>query len=256
MENVGLINSPQLKAVIDKYSPFLKEIRKRVYFTLSVFAVSTIVGFVFYENIIKFLIDTLSLSGINLVFTSPFQFINLAIACGATTGLVIVFPLIIYQLLSFLRPALKNKEYKMIVGFFPFSLGLFLIGFLFGALIMKWQIQIFLTRSVSLGIGNILDISDLLATVLLTSVLMGIGFQFPIVLLLLMRIGIIKPNQLSKKRSWVYIGSFIFALLLPPDSILADVILSLPLIILFEVTLILNSILERRKTGQKALEGV
>jgi sec-independent protein translocase protein TatC len=112
---------------------------------------------------------------------------------------------------------------------------------------MKWQIQIFLARSISIGIGNILDISRLLTTVLLTSTLMGIGFQFPIILLLLMRIGIIKHDQLSKRRSWVYLGSLIFAILLPPDSILADILLALPLVILFELTLILNRIFDRRK---------
>jgi len=247
VDKIKPIDSPDLKAVISKYSPFLAEVRRRILFTLSVFAISMFAGFIFYEKIIKFLIDALSLKGINIVFTSPFQFINLAIACGVATGLIIVFPLIIYQLLSFVRPALRQKEYKMVVGFLPFSGVLFLIGFSLGVLIMKWQIQIFLVRSVSLGIGNILDISRLLTTVLLTSALMGIGFQFPIILLILMRIGIIKHERLSKARPWIYLGSFIFAILLPPDSILADILLSLPLIVLFELTLILNRILERRK---------
>ncbi len=240
MENIGPLNSPEFKAAIDKYSPFLREIKRRVFLTLAIFAIATLVGFVFYEQIIKFLIGALSLQGINIVFTSPFQFINLAITCGITTGLVLVFPLIIYQLLSFLKPALRKKEYKMIVRLFPFSIILFLVGFAFGALIMKWQIQIFLERSISLGIGNILDISRLLTTVLLTSSLMGAGFQFPIILLILMRIGIIKPDKLSKRRPWIYLGSFIFAVLLPVDSILADILLSLPLVILFELTLILS----------------
>jgi sec-independent protein translocase protein TatC len=91
-----------------------------------------------------------------------------------------------------------------------------------------------------LGIGNILDISHLLTTVLLTSALMGAGFQFPIVLLLLMRIGVLKREKLSKWRHWIYLGSFIFAVLLPADSIIADILLSLPLIILFELTLLLT----------------
>jgi sec-independent protein translocase protein TatC len=242
VENIKSSKDSELNVLINKYSPFFIEIRKRILFTLSVFAVASLSGFVFYERIIKFLIDILSLKGINIVFTSPFQFINLAISCGLATGLVLVFPLLIYQILSFLRPALREKEYKMVVGSLPFSIALFLIGFSFGFLIMKWQIQIFLTRSVSLDIGNILDISRLLSTVLLTSILMGIGFQFPIILLLLMRIGIIKHDQLSKQRKWVYLGSFIFAVLLPPDSILADIFLALPLVILFELTLISNRI--------------
>ena len=247
MENIKSSETSELNALINKYSPFLIEIRKRITFTLSVFAVATLVGFVFYEKIIKFLIDILSLKGINIVFTSPFQFINLAISCGLATGLVLVFPLLVYQFLSFLRPALRGKEYKMVVGFLPFSILLFLIGFSFGFLIMKWQIEIFLARSVSLGIGNILDISRLLSTVLLTSTFLGIGFQFPIIMLLLMRIGIIKHDQLSKQRLWIYLGSFIFAVLLPADSILADILITIPLVIMFELTLILNRIFERRK---------
>lgn len=233
--------------IVKKYAPFLQEVRKRLLSTLAVFAFATIFGFAFYEKIIKFLINFLSLSGINIVFTSPFQFINLAISCGLVTGLLASFPLLISQVLSFLKPALSQKEYKTVVRFLPFSLFLFLIGFSFGALIMKWQIQIFLERSVSLGIGNILDISRLLSAILLTSALLGVGFQFPIVLILLMRLGIIKPFFLYKIRKWVYLGSFIFTLLLPPDSILADILLSLPLIILFEFTLILNRILERKR---------
>jgi sec-independent protein translocase protein TatC len=255
VENIKSLDSPGLESMINKYSPFLMEVKKRLFFTLSVFAVAMLVGFTFYEKIIRFLVKALSLDGINIVFTSPFQFINLAITCGVVVGLILVFPLIISQLLSFLKPALRDREYKMVVGFLPFSIILFLIGFTFGAGIMKWQIEIFLSKSITLGIGNILDISHLLSTVLLTSGLMGVGFQFPIILLLLMRIGLIKQNQLAKQRLWVYFGSLIFAILMPADSILADILLALPLVILFECTLLLNRIFERRGVRQVVLEG-
>lgn len=248
MENIIPFESPELSEIISKYSPFFIEARKRIIFTLVVFAVATFVGFAFYEKIIIFLIGALSLDRVNIVFTSPFQFINLAISTGIATGLVIVFPLFIVQVLYFLRPALREKEYKLVVRLLPFSAVLFLAGFALGAFVMKWQIQIFLERSLSLGIGNVLDISQLLRSVILTSALMGIGFQFPIVLLLLLRLRVIKHEMLSKRRLWIYLVSFLFAILLPADSILADVFLSLPLIILFEFTLILNRILERRST--------
>lgn len=249
MENSKPAETSELSALIAKYSPFLVEIRKRIIFTLAFFAVSTISGFVFYEDIIRFLIGILSLKGINVVFTSPFQFINLAISCGIASGLILVSPLLLYQILSFLRPALREKEYKMIVRYLPFSIILFLVGFSFGVITMKWQIQIFLATVISLDIGNVLDISRLLNTVLITAIIMGVGFQFPIVMLLLMRIGIITRAQISKQRLWVYLGSFIFAILLPIDSILADILLTLPLIILFEVTLILDRLYGRKKVA-------
>lgn len=247
MENIIPLDSPELKAVAEKFSPFLSEVKKRLIFTIIVFGISTVFGFIFYEQIIKFLIDILGLRGINIVFTSPFQFINLAVACGFASGLILSMPLLTIQILSFLKPALKINEFRMVVRFLPFCLVLFLAGFAFGALMMKWQIDIFLERSISLGIGNVLDISQLLTTVLLTAILMGLAFQFPIILLLLLRIGILKRQQLGKVRPWVYLSSFFFAILLPPDSIIADVFLSMPLIILFELTLILDRVFEARR---------
>lgn len=255
MEKSEASEPSEVQKLVNKYSPVLTELRKRLMFVLIVFGASTIVGFIFYEKLIKFLVDFLSLQGVNIVFTSPFQFINLSISCGVAVGLIISFPLLVYEIFSFLQPALSSREYKMIVRFLPFCLILFLFGFGFGALIMKWQIAIFLNQSMRLGIGNILDISNLLTVVILTSVLMGISFEFPIILLLLMRIGIIKPSKLSKARPWVYLGSFVFAILLPPDSIIADVLLSLPLIVLFEITLFINRIIEHGKTKGVILEG-
>ncbi len=251
MENNQPSQFPEFNTIIEKYSPFLKEIRKRIILTSCVFAASTIVGFLFYENIIRFLIEILSLKGINIVFTSPFQFINLAISCGIASGLILTLPLILYQVLSFFKPALKIKEFSMVVRSIPVSLILFLAGFLFGFFIMKWQIEIFLSKSISLGIGNILDISRLLSTVLLTSVLMGFAFQFPIVLLILLRLGIINNRQLSKQRKWIYTAAIFFVIFLPADSILADVLLALPIIGLFEAILILNLLMSKKGNTKK-----
>jgi sec-independent protein translocase protein TatC len=248
VENNKPFLSPDLVKIKDKYFHFLVEVRKKLIFTGIVFLIATFAGFVFYEKIIKFLVSLLSLSGVNIVFTSPFQFINLSISCGVTVGLIVIFPILIAQILSFLKPALKRKEFKMVTKFLPFCLILFLIGFFFGAFVMKWQIEIFLTRASALGIGNMLDISRLLSTILLTSTLMGVSFQFPIVLILLMRLKIVNHKQLSKKRLWIYLGTFILVLFLPADSIITDVLLSLPLILLFELALLIGYVYEKKKS--------
>lgn len=248
MENSELFSNPDFTEIKDKYSHFLVEVRKKLIFTGFVFLIATLSGFVFYERIIKFLVELLSLNGVNIVFTSPFQFINLSISIGVAVGLITVFPILVAQIVLFLKPALKRKELKTVTRILPFSLILFLIGFFFGAFVMKWQIDIFLTRAAALGIGNVLDISRLLSTIVLTSAVMGVGFQFPIILLLLMRLNIVRHKQLSKKRSWIYLGSFIFAIFLPADSIIADIFLSLPLILLFELTLLIGYVYEKRRS--------
>ncbi len=250
MENLPSLDSPQVQAAVEKFAPFLHEVRRRVVTTVLFFVGSTSFGFFFYEKIIGLLIKIMHLEGVNIVFTSPFQFINLAISCGVACGVIITFPLILYQILSFVRPALQKREYTLVVRLIPFSLFLFVVGFCFGALVMKWQIDIFLARSVSLGIGNVLDISQLLTTIMLTAALMGILFEFPIVLLLLMRLGIVKRQFLSKYRLYVYVISFIIAIFLPPDSILADVLLSLPLILMFECTLLFDRVWKKKRDSK------
>ncbi len=247
MEQLANIETPELQAIIDRFSPFLYEIRRKVVVTVLFFVAASVFGFLFYEKIIHTLIDLLSVGGVNVVFTSPFQFINLAISCGAASGLVLTFPLALYQLLSFIRPALRRQEYTLVVTLIPFSLFLFIFGFFFGAIVMKWQIEIFSSQSVALGIGNILDISKLLTTIMWTAALMGVLFEFPILLLLLLRFKIIKRQFLGKYRLYIYLGSFIIAILLPPDSIVADVLLSIPLIALFEITMLLDKVYKRKK---------
>ena len=105
---------------------------------------------------------------------------------------------------------------------------------------MRYVVILFYQRSSELQIGNFLDISLLLSQILLTAVLMGLAFQFPIILTILMRLKVINYKMLIKKRLLVYAISLIFATLLPPTDLLSLVVLFLPLALLFELTLILN----------------
>lgn len=231
-----------MEDTIKLYFPFLLEVRRRILFTFSVFLIVSILGFFYYESIIRFVIRLIKLEGVNIVFTSPFQFINLAISSALLVGIIISFPVIILQILSFLRPALKPKEFKLIISLLPLSLILFAFGFIFGFFIMRYVINLFYTKSLELDIGNLLDISKLLSQILVTSSLMGIAFQYPIVMTVLMKFGVIKHKTLEKQRPFAYVAGLLFAAVLPPTDILSLVLLTLPLVILFETTLLLNRI--------------
>lgn len=223
-----------------KYSPFFSEIRKRLIFTLSIFIICAAVGFMYYENIIRFVLSIFDLKGLNIVFTSPFQFFTLAVDSALLVGFIAILPIVIFQILSFLKPALRRSEYKAALALLPIALLLFISGFTFGVLIMKYVVIIFFQKSVELNIGNFLDISRLLSQILITAILMGTAFEFPIVLTILMRLKILKYHAIAKKRLLVYVLSLIFAALLPPTDLLSLVLLFLPLALLFELTLLLN----------------
>ena len=240
-------DSDQANDLISKYSPFFNEIKKRFIVTLIVFILALIAGFVFYENIIRMIVNLLRLEGVNIVFTSPFQFLSLAMTSAMLLAIVVVFPLILFQVMSFLKPALKKREFKIILAFLPFSIFLFICGFGFGLLIMRYIIEVFYQKSLELNIGNFLDISSLLSQVLVTSTLMGLAFQFPTLLTILIRFEIINYKFLENYRLWAYIVSLIFASLLPPTDLLSLFLLCLPLVVLFEMTIIINKYVFRMK---------
>lgn len=239
--------SDEISDLISKYSPFLKEIKKRFIVTLVVFVLALLAGFVFYEKIIKLIVNLLRLEGVNIVFTSPFQFLSLAMTSAMLVAIIVIFPLIIFQIMSFLRPALKKNEFKIITTFIPFSTILFACGFGFGLLIMRYIIEVFYQKSLELNIGNFLDISNLLSQVLITSTLMGLAFQFPIILTILIRLELISYKFLENYRLWAYVASLIFAAFLPPTDLLSLFLLCLPLVFLFELTIIINKYIFRMK---------
>lgn len=232
--------STDIDSAVVKYSPFFSEIRKRLIFTLSIFIICSAVGFIYYENIVHFVLKIFALEGLNIVFTSPFQFLSLAVNSALLVGFIAIFPAAVFQILSFIRPALRPKEFKTVMALLPIGLLLFITGFAFGVAIMKYVVLIFYQKSVELNIGNFLDVSLLLSQILITATLMGIAFQFPIVLTILIRLKVIKYHTIVKQRLLIYGLSLIFAVLLPPTDLLSLVLLFLPLALLFELTLLLN----------------
>ena len=230
---------------INRYFPLLSEVRKRLLFVASIFILSGVIGFFYYEKIIVFIIKLLDLGGVNIVFTSPFQFLNLAISSSLSIGLIVTIPLLIYQLLIFLKPALKVKEYRSVMTLLPVSIVLFIGGFAFGFLMMKYVVTIFFTKSIELNIGNMLDISKLLSQILVTSSFMGLALQFPIVMSLLMDFKIVSYKIFTSQRPIAYMIALMFAAIMPPTDILSLALLTLPLILLFEFTLLLNRVFRK-----------
>ena len=233
---------PPAFKISGKYYPYLLEIRKRFLFVGSLFVVASIVGFILYQKILTLILDFFSLEGVNIVFTTPFQFFTLALNSGLIVGVAVVVPILIFQLISFLKPALQAKEFRIIVNILPLALLLLGAGFVYGVIVMKLLMQIFYQTSLSLQIGNMLDVENFLSKVLMTGLLMGIAFLFPIVMTVLMLLKLIKHSFFERQRIYAYLIAVIFVLLLPPPDLISDIILFAPLVILFELTLILNRI--------------
>ena len=222
------------------------EVRNRILWIVSASLVGGILGFFLYDRIISLAVRFLNIQGINIAFTSPFQYIELAINSAILFGIITAFPFILGQLVSFLRPALKAPEFRLLVSLLPLSLLLFVGGFIFGALMMRYVIVIFQASSARLGISNVLDFSSLLSAIMATSALMGLAFQFPLILTALIYFKVITYKTVARQRPFAYLAAFVFAMMLPPTDILTDFILAVPLVFLFELTLLLNKFIKGR----------
>lgn len=225
---------------INSYMPLIIEVRKRLLIVLGVFISSLGVGAFFYERIISLFVDLIEIKGLNLIFSSPFEFMNLSLTCGTVLAIITTLPLIAYQVVDFLRPAVTKKELRILRSFIPFSIILFIFGFIIGFFTMKQVILLSYQTSKGLNIGGYINLTQLLTIVLLTSAMMGIAFQFPIVLTALIRYRIVSYSLLKKQRLAAYVLSVVLASIMPPTDLLSLILLTIPLVFLFELMLVLN----------------
>jgi len=172
-------------------------------------------------------------------------------------GLVVSFPYIFYQLWSFVKPGLKFKEKKMVRGLVFYVSLLFFTGILFGYFIVApLSVQFFGSYQISDQIENNFTIGSYMSTILSTIFYSGLFFLLPIISYLLTKIGLIDVAFLVKYRKHSIVGILILAAIITPPDIASQIIVSIPIIILYEIGIIVSKRGERlaKKEAQKMQE--
>lgn len=232
--------SSSLPPNLKKYYPYFVEVKSKLVKLVIIFVIASIFGFAFYQQILSRVMGLFQLKGINVVLTSPTQFIDLAIDTGLATGIVVTLPLFLYYALQFVRPALKPKEYKIIVQLLPFSLGLFVLGFAFGVWVEQFVISMFSQTTSQFAVQNIWDIGHFFGQIMVMGLSLGLAFQLPVLLTLGLKLKLIRRQQVTKQRKFVWIGCLIFSAIMPPTDLLSMSILTIVPLLLFEIALFLN----------------
>lgn len=236
----------ELKKNFPEYFQYLEEIRQKLFSLVVVFIIFFVVGFFSSGQILKLIVNLFKLENAAIVTTSPFQFLDLAMSVGIYTGLIICLPLFIFYLYNFLKDGLNKKEKNYFFVLLPIGVALFLAGFIYSFAVLYLTLNSIAAINLSLGVKNLWDIGKFLSQIIQTSVLLGLIFQFPVVLIFLTKTGLIAPKFLKEKRRHAVAMMFIFTSLLPPTDGLSLVIMVLPLIVLYEITLVVNFILNRK----------
>ena len=231
---------PELQEQILEYAYYLDEMRRRIYGLAVVFLITFIIGFFGAGKIIQFCIQTFNIPNVTISTSSPFQYVDLATNIGIFCAIIITAPLVIYQLYNFLKPAITISEQRLFFYLIPFMILLFGVGFGYGAFTLYIAFKALAVLNTSLGISNLWNISQFIAELVVTSTLLGILFEFPIILTFLIKIRMLKVESLITKRRHAYVAMFVFVALLPPTDGISLIMTALPLLGIYEATIFVN----------------
>lgn len=155
-------------------------------------------------------------------------------------GLVIGFPFIFYQIWAFLKPGLKFGEKKMARGIVFYVSLLFFLGISFGYFVVApLSIQFFGSYQISSEIRNDFTISSYMSMILSTVFYTGLFFLLPVVTYLLTKVGVLDPEFLIKYRKHAIVGILILSAIITPPDIISQVIVSIPIFILYEIGILI-----------------
>lgn len=161
-------------------------------------------------------------------------------------GLVISFPYVFYQIWSFIKPGLKQREKKMVNGLVFYVSLLFFLGILFGYfLVAPLSVQFFGSYQISNQIENNFTIGSYMSTIFSTVFYSGLFFLLPVVSYLLTKIGLINVSFLIKYRKHAIVAILILAAIITPPDIASQIIVSIPIIILYEIGILVSKRAER-----------
>jgi len=179
-------------------------------------------------------------TGVAAPFLAPFKLVAVLGVFGAA-------PYLLYQLWSFIAPGLYRHEQRLAVPLLISSVVLFYCGAAFAYYVVFPLVFVFFTQAAPEGVAVMTDISAYLDFVLKLFFAFGIAFEVPIATLLLVLSGIASREQLAAYRAHVIVAAFVLGMLLTPPDVISQVLLALPIWLLFELGLLLSRLVGGKK---------
>jgi len=225
----------------------LGELRKRLIIVTIFFVSALIASFFLVEPIILYLQGTdeakqLTMNAFRL--TDP---IKIYIQFTFIIALIITAPVFLYQLWAFVSPGLYEKERKVTLSYIPLSVILFLGGISFSYFVLfPFVVDFMLDLAGRLGINQVIGINEYFQFMLQLILPFGLLFQMPVLVMFLTRLGIITPMLLSKIRRYAYFVLLIIAAFITPPDVVSQIIVTLPLCVLYEISIWISKIAYRK----------
>lgn len=160
--------------------------------------------------------------------------------CALIAGLVLAFPYIVFELWRFVAPALYAHEKKAVKKAFGLSSLLFYTGILVGYfVVLPACLQFFMNYTVSDTVSNTITLGSYISLFGSMVLLIGIAFEFPVVILILSSLGVVSKAGLRKSRAYALIGIMTLSALITPSDPVSMLVLTAPLYLLYEISILL-----------------
>lgn len=214
----------------------LEELRSRIIRSLSAIVLLGGAAYYFRIRLLGFLIEAAREE--SLIYLHPTEAFLTYLKLAVITGLILSTPWLLYQFWKFILPALLEEEEKW------FRLGFFLGGVLFytgiglALLVGLPYTMKFLANVGSESLVSSFSVRNYITFTSLLSFATGLVFELPLLIYLVVRLGFVKLSTLRKNRRFVIVGTFIVAAFITPTDLFSQAFMAVPLILLYEVTLL------------------
>ena len=232
----------------------LKELRQKLIYSIIFFILSFIVSFYFSQSIFEFLAKPLTSilqDGSGLIYTALQEAFLTNVKVAFFTAAFISFPFLSFQIWSFISPGLLKKEKKislpsLIAIPFLFLLGAAVVYYLISPIAWKFFLSFQTSQADSINITLQAKMNEYLSLMMTFIFAFGLAFQLPVILLLLVRVGVLTIQQLVSFRKYAIVLAFIFAAIITPPDPFSQISLALPVIILYEVSILISRFLSKK----------
>jgi sec-independent protein translocase protein TatC len=238
----------------------LTELRTRLIICVVAVAVGMLIAFVAYEWILDFLIrpyrdianDQNSLTGGDLLLTDPLEGFGVRMKTSAYAGIGLAMPVILWQLWRFVTPGLYPHERRYAVPFVVSALVLFVLGAGLAYYTLPRALE-FLVDIAGSDFVTAFSSGKYFSLITYMMLAFGIGFEFPIVLIFLQMAGVLETDTLRRGRRFAIVGICILvAVITPSGDPISMLMLSVPMVIFYEIAIIIGSIITKRQALRDA----
>jgi sec-independent protein translocase protein TatC len=233
----------------------LTELRKRLIIVAVTFILSLALGFWMAPRTLTFLKSQPTAAHVEWNVFGYTDGLMIYVKCALILSILITLPIAMHQIWLFVKPGLLEKEAKGTIYFIPVSFLLFLAGISFSYFILFPLMLNFMSNiNDSIGALETYGMQQYFTFMFNLIIPVGIVFELPVIILFLTKLGIITPNRLRKMRKVSYFILVVVGVSITPPDFISDFIIVVPLLLLFEISILVSSWAYKKQLAKRALE--